>query len=68
MNSAREVDRQKARLQAFVRGSIAAFATVGAVAWSTTDGNLVVTLVPPLAVGLLVFGIELWRFRRVQLE
>jgi hypothetical protein len=38
-------------------GSIAAFITAGVVSWSTPDGNLVVTLVPVLAVGLTVFGL-----------
>ena len=45
-------------------GSIAAFITAGLVSWSTPDGNLVVTLVPALAVGLTVFGLALWRVRR----
>jgi uncharacterized membrane protein len=49
---------------AIVLGAIAAFITAGAVAWSTPDGNLVVTFVPALAVGLTVFGLALRRFRR----
>ena len=49
---------------AIATGLIAAFLTAGAVSWSTPDGNLVVTLVPALAVGLAVFGLALWRFRR----
>ena len=65
MNSASQGQRRKARLPAIVLGSIAAFITAGAVSWATPDGNLVVTLVPALAVGLLVFGVALWRLRRV---
>jgi hypothetical protein len=38
--------------------------TAGAVSWATPDGNLVVTLVPALAVGLAVFALALWCFRR----
>ncbi|WP_395400502.1 hypothetical protein ACHMW6_23900 [Pseudoduganella sp. UC29_106] len=49
---------------AILLGSIAAFITAGAVSWSTPDGNLVVTLVPALAIGLTVFGLALRRFRR----
>jgi len=45
-------------------GLIAAFITAGVVSWSTPDGNLVVTLVPALAVGLTVFGLALRRARR----
>ena len=44
-------------------GAIAAFITAGAVSWATPDGNLVVTLVPALAVGLAAFGLALWRVR-----
>ena len=46
---------------AIVLGLVAAFVTAGAVSWSTPDGNLIVTLVPALAVGLAVFGIAVWR-------
>jgi hypothetical protein len=53
------VDRQ--RHTAIVLGLVAALVTAGAVSWSTPDGNLVVTLVPALAVGLFVFGIAMWR-------
>ena len=49
------VDRQGHT--AIVLGLVAAFVTAGAVSWSTPDGNLVVTLVPALIVGLIVFGI-----------
>jgi hypothetical protein len=49
---------------AILLGSIAAFITAGVVSWSTPDGNLVVTLVPALAVGLTVFGLALRRVRR----
>ena len=48
---------------AIVVGAIAAFITAGAVSWSAPDGNLVVTLVPALAVGLTGFGLALRRFR-----
>ena len=65
MNSASHGDRSQPRLPraAIVSALIAAFVTAGAVSWSTPDGNLVVTLVPALAVGLAVFGIVLWRSR-----
>jgi uncharacterized membrane protein len=43
---------------------IAAFVTAAVVSWSTPDGNLVVTLVPALVVGLTVFGLVLRRVRR----
>jgi len=49
---------------AIASGLIAAFLTAGAVSWATPDGNLVVTLVPALAIGLAVFGLALWRLRR----
>lgn len=65
MNSESPGDRRKARLPATVLGSIAGFVTAGAVSWATPDGNLVVTLVPALAVGSVVFGIALWWRRRV---
>jgi uncharacterized membrane protein len=45
-------------------GAIAAVITAGAVSWATPDGNLVVTLVPALAVGLTVCGIASWWVRR----
>jgi uncharacterized membrane protein len=66
MNSAKQEDRSQPKLPvvAIVPGSIAAFVTAGAVSWATPDGNLVVTLVPALTVGLAVFGLALWRFRR----
>jgi uncharacterized membrane protein len=38
--------------------------TAVAVSWATPDGNLVVTLVPALVVGLAVFGFASWVFRR----
>jgi hypothetical protein len=70
MNSASQGDRPQPKLPvaAIVLGFIAAFVTAGAVSWSTPDGNLVVTLVPALAVGLAVFGLALWRFRRGESE
>jgi uncharacterized membrane protein len=66
MNSARHDDRSQPKLPvvAIVIGLVAAFVTAGAVSWATPDGNLIVTLVPALAVGLAVFGLALWRFRR----
>jgi hypothetical protein len=45
-------------------GAITGIITAGVVSWSTPDGNLVVTLVPALAVGLTVFGLALRRLRR----
>lgn len=42
-------------------GGVAAFVTAGLVSWATPDGNLVVTGVPALAVGGLVFGLARWR-------
>ena len=64
MNSAGRAERRKTRLRAIVFGSVAAIVTAGAVSWATPDGNLVVTLVPALAMGLLAFGVALWRLRR----
>jgi uncharacterized membrane protein len=66
MNSEDQGERLPSKLPvvAIVLGAIAAFITAGAVSWSTPDGNLVVTLVPALAVGLTVFGLALRRFRR----
>lgn len=45
-------------------GLLAAAVTAGAVSWATPDGNLVVTLVPAVAVGLAVYGVILWFSRR----
>ena len=66
MHSENQGDRLPPKLPvvAIVLGSIAAVITAGAVSWSTPDGNLVVTLVPALAVGLTVFGLRLRRVRR----
>lgn len=44
----------KLRRLAIAIGIISAFVTAFAVSWHTPDGNLVVTLVPALAVGLAV--------------
>lgn len=44
-------------------GLVAGFVTAGAVSWSTPDGNLVVTTVPALVVGLAVFAFISWRCR-----
>ena len=70
MNDTTEHDRLQTKLPRapIVIGLIAAFVTAGAVSWSTPDGNLVVTLVPAVAVGLAVFGLALWRFRRGDLK
>lgn len=70
MNGASQGDESQPKLPvaAIVLGFIAAFVTAGAVSWSTPDGNLVVTMVPALAVGLAVFGFALWRFRRGESE
>jgi len=51
-----------------VAGLVATFITSGAVSWATPDGNLVVTLVPALIVGLLVYGLLSWRLRRGKAE
>jgi len=53
---------------AIVIGLVAAFVTAGAVSWATPDGNLVVTLVPALAIGLVVFRLALWCLRRSKAE
>lgn len=58
-------DRPPSRLPA-IAGLVAAFITSGAVSWATPDGNLVVTLVPGLAVGLVVYGLAAWVVRRSQ--
>jgi hypothetical protein len=34
------------------------------VSWATPDGNLVVTLVPALAMGLAAYGLARWWLRR----
>lgn len=49
---------------AVVSGFVGAFVTAGAVSWATPDGNLVVTLVPALVIGLIVYGLALWLSRR----
>jgi len=66
MNSERQGDlaQSKVPVVTIVIGLVAAVVTAGAVSWATPDGNLVVTLVPALVVGLAAFGIALWRFRR----
>jgi len=66
--SKRDPPQPKLPRVAIASGLIAAFLTAGAVSWSTPDGNLVVTLVPALAVGLAVFGLVLWRSRRDESE
>ncbi len=63
MNSAiRNSKKRPAALLAFIAGIL----TAGLVSWATPDGNLVVTLVPALAVGLAVFGSARWLLRRNQ--
>ena len=66
MNSTGKDDQPRARVPraAVASGLVAFLITGGAVSWATPDGNLVVTLVPALAVGLTVFGLVSWRFRR----
>jgi hypothetical protein len=54
----------KSRGIAMVSGLIAAVVTSSVVSRLTPDGNLVVTLVPGVAIGLAVFGLVRWRFRR----
>jgi len=70
MNSASQRDRSqpKSPRVAVASALIAALFTTGVVSWSTPDGNLVVTLVPALAVGLAVFGLASWRSRRGESE
>jgi hypothetical protein len=51
-----------------VAGLAAAFVTAGVVSWATPDGNLVVTLVPALLVGAVVYGLAAWRVRRDKAE
>jgi hypothetical protein len=65
VNNTSQGEHQKARSLAVAFGAVAAFVTAGTVSWATPDGNLVVTLVPALAVGLGVFGVALWRLRGV---
>jgi uncharacterized membrane protein len=66
MNSERQgnLGHSKVPVVTIVIGFVAAFITAGAVSWATPDGNLVVTLVPALVVGLAAFAIALWRSRR----
>jgi hypothetical protein len=70
MNSASQGDRSQPKLPrvAIASGLFAAFVTASALWWSTPDGNLVVTSVPALAVGLAVFGLVLRRSRRGESE
>lgn len=56
--------QSKSRTKEMVLGFVAAILTAGAVSLSTPDGNLVVTLVPALVVGLMVFGAASWHIRR----
>jgi hypothetical protein len=70
MNSTSNDVRSQAKWPraAIISGLVAFFITSGAVSWATPDGNLVVTLVPSLSVGLIVFGLSLWRIRRGESE
>ena len=52
--------KQTSRRTAVASGLVAFFITSGLVSWATPDGNLIVTLVPSLVVGGLVFGIASW--------
>ena len=56
--------QSKSRTKEMVLGFVAAILTAGAVSLSTPDGNLVVTLVPALVVGLVVFGVAAWHTHR----
>jgi len=62
MNDTNKHDRPKPNRprMAIVVAFVAAIATAGLVSRSTPDGNLIVTLVPALVVGLTVFGLALW--------
>ncbi len=65
MNGARHGDRPRRKSPVpVVLGLVAAVITSGFVSWATPDGNLVVTLVPGLAVGVAVFGVASWFVRR----
>ena len=54
----------RSHAKAITLGFVAATLTAGAVSLSTPDGNLVVTLVPALVVGLVVFGVAAWHTHR----
>jgi hypothetical protein len=49
---------------AVITGLIAGIITAGLVSRATPDGNLVVTGVPALVVGLAAYGIARWMQRR----
>lgn len=49
---------------AVIIGVVAGAVTAGLVSWATPDGNLVVTGVPALVIGLAVYGIVRWLKRR----
>ena len=55
--------KSKSRRAALVSGLLALIVTSSVVSWLTPDGNLVVTLVPGVAIGLVVFGLVRWCFR-----
>ena len=60
----RQLSPRKVRRAAIVSSLIAFLIAAGAVSWATPDGNLVVTLVPALAFGLVVFGLVSLGLRR----
>jgi len=70
MNTPSQNNRSQSRWPgvAIVMSLVAAFITAGVVSWATPDGNLVVTLVPALIVGVAVLGIATWRIRRGRLK
>ena len=58
-----ELAQHRRRFVAIVVALITAIITAIAVSSATPDGNLVVTLVPALVVGLAMYGLVLWRLR-----
>lgn len=66
MNNASQEERSqsKPKTKAIVIGFIAFLITAIVVMQYTPDGNLVVTLLPALAVGLAVYGLASWRLCR----
>jgi len=66
MQRTSQIDRSRPRLRfaAIAIGLVAAFLTAGAVSSVTPDGNLVVTLVPAVVIGLAGFFLASWRIRR----
>ena len=58
----------RSRRAARLSGLVAALATSSVVSWLTPDGNLLVTLVPGMAMGLVVLGLVSWWYRRGDLS